>query len=158
MVVQPSSSCRCSSKPVTGNCALQVAAGVELESPLDPPPNGTTAGTARSTDAMERGCPFVWRSPRPSRVFVWGAGSLYSLGGSQVIAIDVVDSADPSGSYGGHTTLGTGALLAEPPEPSDADPPDDEDPSDDVPGAAGTSTHSLGVYSEVACPAVAMMR
>lgn len=91
-------------------------------------------------------------------VFDFGAGSLYSLGGSQVMAIDVVDRADASGSYGGHATFGTVSVAPEAPDdPSLPEPPDDEEP-DDVPVAAGTSTHSRGVYRELACPAIAMIR
>ncbi len=131
---------------MTGSCALHVADALESDSELGPPPKGTAAGTDLSADAIERGSPFGIRSPRPALALVCGVGSLYSLGGSQVMAIDVGDSADASGSYGGHATLGTVSALSEP-EPSEDDPSEVEDPSDvdEVPGAAGTSTHSRGV-------------
>lgn len=84
---------------MTGSFASHVADDpVELESELEPPPNGTAAGTDLSTDVTERGSPLGIRSPRPTRDLVCGVGSLYSLGGSQVMAMDVVDSADASGS------------------------------------------------------------
>jgi len=155
---------------------------LESEPEAEPPPNGTAAGTALSTDVIDRGCPDCRRSLRRSRSFAlalfvalpvaWAlacplgltlafdvdAGSLYSLGGSQVIAIDVVVRADASGSYGGQATLGTSPALPDPSVPPlEEDEPSDDDP-DDVPVAAGTSTHSRGVYRELDCPAIAMIR
>ncbi len=161
IVVQPSSSCRCSSNPVTGSLASHVAVDDELdpESELDPPPNGIAAGPDLSTDAIERGSPFGSRPSRPLRDLLFGAGSLYSLGGSHVMAIDVVESAEASGSYGGQTTLGTVSVLLESAPLEPLEPPEDDDPSEDVlPSAAGTSTHSRGVYRELDSPDVAMMR
>lgn len=163
---------------MTGNCALHVAVGVVPEPEPEPPPKGMAAGTALSTAAIDRGWPDCIRSLRRSRsldlafplldslacplgltlAFDVGTGSLYSLGGSQVIAIDVVVRADARGSYGGHTTLGTSPALPELPVPAPVVEPSDEVDPVEVPDAAGTSTHSRGVYRELDCPAIAMIR